>query len=484
MYHSAAEMATVGSDVQVSERKSLTSEPLSARVAVLCRRDDRRERGKNFMIKWDKAVLDNGLRVVTVVMPHLHTAEVAMYLKVGGRNDPTGKAGLSHFLEHMLFRGCRDYPTGLAIETAFEAIGGAVNAATDAETTCIYSRIHPDHVAHGVDLLASMLCRPLLTDLKTEQRIVIEEALDDLNEKGEEVDIDTVTSRLLWPDHPLGMPTVGTLESIGSFTTDDLHDHLARYYRPNNAVLVAVGRIDPEQALRAAEEAFGGWKRGAPPAMIPFHGVQTSSRTLFVADEDSQVALQLAFRGFPIRDSRLMATRLIRRLLSGGGSSRLHLKLREEMGVVYSVDAIIAAYTDAGSFSLDFSTAPDNLVIALSATLHELRRIVTEPITADELDRVRKWYLYELEFGRDSCYDMQVRFGWGELVEMVWTPETEQLEVLAVAGKTIREVARTLFAPENLNLVAVGPVAQTLRDQLEELVDEYGRWFRRELKDA
>ena len=434
------------------------------------------------MIQWDKAVLENGLRVVTVVMPHLHTAEVAVYLKVGGRDDPQGKEGLSHFLEHMLFRGSRDYPTGLALETAFEAIGGAVNAATDAETTCVYSRIHPDHVVDGVALFAAMLRHPLLTDLETEKRIVIEEALDDLNEKGEEVDIDTVTSRLLWPEHPLGMPTVGTLESINSFTLDDLRDLLARSYRPNNAVLVAVGRIDPPEVLRVAKAAFGEWEAGKPSVMSPFCGVQTDPRSAFVHDEDSQVDLQLAFRGFPIRDHRLMALRLLRRVLSGGGSARLHLKLREQMGVVYSVDAVIAAYAEAGSFSLDFSTAPDNLVAAVVATLDELRRIVTEPVAADELARVRRWYLYELEFGFDSCYDMQVRYGWGEIVGLVWPTEEEQREVLAVDSEMIRAVARTVFAPGNLNLVAVGPISADLKQKVEACVADYEGWYRKEIQ--
>ena len=434
------------------------------------------------MITWGKAVLENGLRIVTVVMPHLHTAELAVYLKVGARDDPRGKEGLSHFMEHMLFRGCRDYPTGLVLETAFEALGGAVNAATDAETTCVYSRIHPDRVAEGLALFAAMLRHPLLADLETEKRIVTEEALDDLNENGEEVDIDTVTSRLLWPDHPLGMPTVGTLKSIGSFSIDDLRDHLASYYRPNNSVLVAVGRIDPAEVLRAAEEAFGGWDAGTPTVLTPFNGGQAAPRTVFVHDEDSQVALQLAFRGFPIRDPRLMALRLLRRVLSGGGSSRLHLKLREQMGVVYSVDAAISAYAEAGSFSLDFSTAPDNLAAAVAATLNEVRRIVTEPVAADELARVRRWYLYELEFGFDSCYDMQVRYGWGEIVGLVWPPEEEKREVLTVDSEMLQAVARTLFAPENLNLVAVGPVSDHLKKQVETCVTDYEAWYRGEIQ--
>jgi predicted Zn-dependent peptidase len=277
------------------------------------------------------------------------------------------------------------------------------------------------------------------------------------------------------------MPTVGTLESIGSFTVDDLRDHLARYYRPNNAVLVAVGRIDPAEVLRAAEAAFGGWEAGEPNVVTPFCGIQSVPRTHFVHDEDSQVDLQLAFRGFPIRDGRLMALRLLRRVLSGGGSSRLHLKLREEMGVVYSVDAVIAAYAEAGSFSLDFSTAPDNLVAAVTATLDQLRRIVSEPVAADELERVRRWYLYELEFGFDSCYDMQVRYGWGESVGLVWPTEEEKREVLAVDSEMLRSVARMLFAPENLNLVAVGPVSDHLKQKVEACVADYEVWYRKGL---
>ena len=430
------------------------------------------------MVEWRKDVLPNGLRVVTVAVPHLHSAEVAVYLKAGARDDPRGKEGLSHFLEHMLFRGTRDYPSGLALETAFEAIGGAVNAATDAETTCVYSRIHPGHLTAGVRLLASMLLHPLLADIDTEKRIVTEEALDDLNEKGDVVDVDTVAARLLWPDHPLGMPTVGTLESIGTFTIEDLNDHLESYYRPNNTVLVAVGRVDADEVLRAAGEAFGGWEPGPLRPLVPFSLAQAAPRMVFVHDEDSQVHLQLVFRGFSLRDPRLTALRLIRRLMSGGGSSRLHLKLREQMGIVYSVDAAISAYAETGSFSLDFSTAPETLFAAVTATLDEVRRVVSELVADEELQRIRRWYLYELEFSADSCFEMQVRYGWGEIAGLVWLPEQEQREVMAVGSNMILAVAQGLFAPGNLNLVAVGPVPRALQEQIERCVAEYESWFR------
>ena len=204
-------------------------------------------------------VLPNGLRLVAVTMPHLHSAELALYVKVGGRNDPSDKAGLSHFLEHMLFRGTTDLPTTLDLETAFEAIGGSVNASTDEESTCYFSRLHPDHVAKGIELLASMLLRPTLSDIETEKRIITEEALDDLNEQGEEINPHNLASRLLWPGHPIGRPTIGFLDTIASFDRRDLEQHLKQFYAPGNAVLVVAGSVLPETVFAAAAAAFGGW---------------------------------------------------------------------------------------------------------------------------------------------------------------------------------------------------------------------------------
>ena len=168
------------------------------------------------MIRPSLHTLVNGLRVVCVEMPHLHSAELAIYLKVGGRNDPPGREGLSHFLEHILFRGTAEFPSSLAIESAFEIIGGAPNAATDAESTYYYSRVHPDSFKRGMEIFASMLTKPLLAGLEIEKRIIAEEAREDLNEQGEEVNPDTIVSRMLWPRHPLGMPTIGTLASIAA----------------------------------------------------------------------------------------------------------------------------------------------------------------------------------------------------------------------------------------------------------------------------
>ena len=425
------------------------------------------------MITCSKTTLPNGLRIVAVEMPHLHSAEIAFYVKTGGRNDPKGKAGISHFLEHMLFRGTGEHPTTLELETAFEAIGGSVNAATDEESTCYFSRVHPDHLTQGIGLFSSMLLRPTLPGLEIEKRIINEEALEDINEEGEEVNTHNLASRLLWPGHPLGNPTIGYLETIENFTRDDLIAHLARYYTPENVVAVIAGAISTDVVIAACREHFGNWQTTALPPDSSPEECQTSPQTLFVEDSDSQVHLQIAFRGFARHDRRIMSTRLLRRMLCGSGSSRLNLNLRERLGIVYSVDASISAYEETGSFAIELSTAPENLSLAVSEVLRETMRMAREPAAHEEVSRVKGGYYFDLDYSRDSSYEMQVRYGWGELMGLVRSIEEDQAESAILDGKAIRATAAALFTPRNLNLVAVGPWNPTGRNEVEKIVADY-----------
>lgn len=430
------------------------------------------------MIRDTLHILHNGLRLVCVEMPHLHSAELALYLKVGGRDDPKNKEGLSHFLEHILFRGTEEFPTSLELESAFEAIGGAPNAATDAESTCFYSRIHPEYLRRGMELIASMILRPLLEGIETEQKIIAEEAREDLNEKGEEIHPDTLMNRLLWPAHPLGMPTIGTLDSIMSINRDDLKRHHGAYYVPSQAVLVVAGPIRTPEMISAAEDTFGTWQGNPAPFPQPFTVCCVGPRLRFVHDSASQMSLQIAFLGFSRSDPRFTALRLLRRLLAGGGSSRLHGVLREKLGIVYSVDAIIGAYDETGCIAFELATAPGTLSQAVEVTLEELAQLASELITSDELERFRRSYLFDLEYSCDSAYEMGIRYGWGELVGTKRTIDDDRIAVQQVTPTEIRAMAQELFSPENLRLVAVGPWKRGMKKKIRQCVDGYCRTFR------
>ncbi len=434
------------------------------------------------MINCRKMTLPNGLRLVAVEMPHLHSAEIAIYLRVGGRNDPPAKAGLSHFLEHMLFRGTADHPSNLELETAFEAIGGSVNAATDAETTCYYSRVHPEHLAEGVRLFSSMLLRPTFPGLDIEKRIITEEALEDINEHGAEINPDNLANQLLWPGHPLGITTVGSLETIASIGEADLRGHLASFYVPAGCVIAMAGDIQAEAAFKACAEIFGAWSAPPPPAATPATALQSTPQTRFVKDSASQVNLQISFRGFARPDQRIMAARLIRRILCGGGSSRLYLALRERLGIVYSVDAGISAFEETGAFAIELSTATETLPQAVAEVLAETRRLAVEPMERGELQRIIQGYFFDLDYSRDSTYEMQVRYGWGELMGVARDIEADQAEAAVLDPAAIQAAASELFAPHNLNLVAVGPWKAATRRKVEKLVNGYAQEWGLRLK--
>jgi predicted Zn-dependent peptidase len=196
-----------------------------------------------------------------------------------------------------------------------------------------------------------------------------------------------------------------------------------------------------------------------------------------VLDSDSQMNLQLAFLGFARDDRRFMALRFLRRILAGGGSSRLHLRLREELGIIYSVDGAIGAYDETGCLAFDLSTAPNTLIHAIEATFEELLRITTIAVPSDELERIRNSYIFDLEFSLDSAYEMGGRYGWGELMGVVRSIEEDQAEARRITAAELRETARTLFAPENMRLVAVGPWKRGMKRKLREIVAEYQQRF-------
>jgi predicted Zn-dependent peptidase len=411
------------------------------------------------MTEPQSTTLTNGLRVVTVALPHLHSADVAIYLKVGGRNDPPGRTGLSHFLEHMLFRGTADYASPLEIEAAFESLGGGVNAATDADSTCFYGRIHPSFATEGLTILSSLLLRPRLEGIELERRIIGEEALEDVSQEGDEISPDLVVGRMLWPGHPLGEPTVGNLEDIARINLDDLQQHLSRWYRPNNAVVVAAGPLEHELIVQAAQRCLGGWQSSELPEGLPVpEPLPLGPTCRFVKDADSQVTMQLAFRACHRAASELTTLKFLRRLLAGGGCSRLHLALRERLGLIYSVDAAIGSYDETGCLSIDLATAPENLPAVLAATLYELRLLATIAVPEQELERVRTVYLADLDYSRDSVSEMGIRFGWGTLMGVVRSIDEDQQLVREVSAAMVQELAATLFRPENRFLAVIGPI--------------------------
>lgn len=414
--------------------------------------------------------LDNGLRVVCIPQPHLHLCEVSCYVGVGSRHDPEEFSGIAHFLEHMLFRGTADYPDSLSLEEAFEELGGGANAATDVETTCYFSRFHPDNLAPGLGLFASMLQRPLFNDIETERRIIVEEILEDLNEQGNEINPDTLMAQQLWPGTVLSRSTLGTVESLGRVDEAALRTHFRRYYRPRNVVIAVAGQVIPENVFAAVENHFSGWSDGTFPTVSPVQSAPAEQRLLWVDDSASQLAVQLAFLLPGRDDTHALLLRILRRILSGGVTSRLMLKLRETLGLVYGVEASLSLLAETGALAVDFSVAPENLVSAVEACLEVFAELRSQPVPKAEFDRVVKSYLYDLDFAKDNPEEMVTRYGWGELVGFVRGIESDRQGLLVATPDEILQTVRDCLDPGQMRLVVVGPESSSRKRQVEELL--------------
>ncbi len=418
--------------------------------------------------------LENGIRLVTVPMPHLHAAEVICYMAVGGQCESEELAGISHFLEHMIFRGTAEYPTSTDIERAFEAIGGAVNASTDAETTCFHSRLHPAYLEHGISLFASMLRRPLFTGIDVERLIILEEAREDYNEDGVQVNPDNLMASLLWPDHSLGKSLIGSPETLARITPEVLNAYYQRWYQPHNLVICACGPVAREALVAAAQNCFGDWAAAStsPYEQVPIAPV-TAPQSCWVQDSDSQVVLQLAFRLPGRHDERVLALRFLCRLLAWGGGARLPLRLREELGLTYAVDAHCSLMDETGYLAVELSVAPKNICLAVRELLGVLDQLRQQPVPGDELDAAIRNYLFDLEFSQDQTEAQAVRYGWGLLSGYLRTSAQDRHDIQQLSAARLQQVATELLRRETLHLVVVGPWKEADRVKIEQLLQKF-----------
>lgn len=418
--------------------------------------------------------LDNGLRVISVPMPHHHSAEILIYVGVGSRHENARKAGVSHFLEHMLFKGTQDHPSGLALERAFEEVGGSANAATDSETTCYHSRVHPGHVMTGIGLFASMLQRPLFKDMEMERRVILEEAMGDLNESGRQINTDNIVASLLFADHPLGQPTIGNRPAIERLTLKQLQQHHTTFYTPANTVLAVAGPVEHEAVVAAATSHFSSW----PASDVPSQKVwsppgKQDKRFRWVRDAGSQVSIQLAFL-LPGRSSEhAVNLRVLRRLLGWGGMSRLMLRLREELGLTYAVDAALALYADAGTLAIELAVSTENLAEATTAIIEIFNELRTDDVGNEELEHILNCYRCDLNYSRDQVDEMALRYAWGELTGTPRTIADDLWGIDKVTAAGLRNTARKFLIPANLRGAVVGPYRTRDRKAVEKILADW-----------
>ncbi|WNG19136.1 M16 family metallopeptidase [Cystobacter fuscus] len=405
---------------------------------------------------YHRDVLPNGLRVVTVETPHLHTALLAVYVRTGSRHESVLSNGVSHFLEHLFFRGSEGWPDTVRMNSAVEEVGGNLNGVTTRDHGYYYTPLHPAHLDVGLAILGDMLTRPRLTDMEVERSIILEEMLDEVDEKGRDIDIDNLSKRLLFPDHPLSFKIAGTRESVSALTHTQVLEHFARHYVTGNLVVSAAGRVKRDEVLALVERHFARLPQGPESLDIAPPPTPRGPRLHVVTHDEAQTEFRLSFRTVPEHHPDWPALQLLRRFLDDGLSSRLPFEIVEKRGLAYSVHASLEAFHDAGIFEIEAASAPERASLVVGEMFRVLGELAQSPVAEEELARAKRRHRMLLEFSQDSPGELS---GWFAGTELFRRPESFGLRadlVDAASATQVRDVARRYFARDNLTVVAVG----------------------------
>src|SRR2546423_1336349 len=397
--------------------------------------------------------LDSGVRVVTEAVPSVRSIALGMFIGTGSRNEAPAQAGVSHFLEHLLFKGTTRF-SSVEIDQLFDGMGAEVNAGTGKETTSVYSRFLDQHLERALDVMADMVLRPAYPDIDSERQVVIEEIAMYEDEPSEKVH--DVLSEAIFGDHPLGRPIIGTAEVIASVPVPDIAAYHDGRYGSSNLVVTAPGNLDPERRVALAER-LGPAPPGAVEPFEPAPAAAVAPRACFHPKQTEQYHLCLGAPGISRGDERRFVLRVLDTILGGSSSSRLFQEVREKRGLAYAVYSYSSQYVDTGQVGVYVGTRPDNVAKAMDVIAAELRRIATEPVDAAELSRAKENVKGRLALSLESTLTRMNRLGGSVLMGIPVLSLDEMVDRIdAVGADDVAVLADELFAPERPPAPAAG----------------------------
>ncbi len=422
---------------------------------------------------YQRTVLPNGLVVLTEPMDHVRTVALGVWISAGSRYEDGARNGISHFIEHVLFKGTATR-SALEIAQAMDAIGGHLNAFTDKEHTCFYLRVLSDHLEEGLEVLADMMLHPALEPeaLERERQVVIEEikmyedAPDDL--------VHDLFSATLWPGHPLGRPVSGSQESVGGLRREDLLEFMAVRYRPDVSLVAAAGRLEHDRIVALVERTLQGWVGRA--TSVTLRPPAPARATAVRSKEIEQVHLCLGVPGLPQAHPDRYALFVLDTALGGSMSSRLFQEIREERGLAYSISSYHAAYRDTGAFVIYAGTSPQACREVLRLILEGLRR-ARQGLSAEEITRAKESLKGSLMLELETPGSRMTKLARSEqYFGRQITLDEIIADVEAVRSEDVRREAEELLVSGRLTLSAIGPFDQhpALARELEEAVRSDG----------
>jgi predicted Zn-dependent peptidase len=412
--------------------------------------------------------LDSGVRVVTEEVPSVRSVALGLWVRTGSRDETPAQAGVSHFLEHLLFKGTERY-SAIEISERFDGLGASVNAATGKETTHLHARFLDEHTEEVFDLLAEMLLAPTYPEIDSEREVVLEEIA--MYEDEPQDRVHDVLADAVFGEHPLGRRVLGEAEVIASIPVPDIQDYHQARYTGANVVVGAAGHLEHERIVALAERlvspAADG--NGAGPAAGP----DEAARLRFYAKETEQYHICFGAPGIVRSDERRFALAVLDSIFGGSTSSRLFREVREKRGLAYAVGSYNEQYTDSGLTATYVGTREDNVEEACAVIGAELARLRSEPVSAEELDRAKENVKGRLVLSSESTAARMSRISRATLFGLPIESLDQMLaRVDAIAVDDLTELAPELYGADRLSAACVGPDEQCFRKALASVSEE------------
>lgn len=394
---------------------------------------------------FDHWTLENGLHVVGERLPYLRSVSIGVWMRVGSMMETPAENGLSHFLEHMVFKGTEKRSTR-DIAEEMDAVGGQMNAFTGKDCTCFYAKVIDEDLPLAVDILSDMTLHASLdeTEFNKERGVILEEI--SMEEDSPEDVVHELLSRIQFGDQAAGMPILGPAEQIAAYTRDDLTNYRARHYHPENCVVALAGNYDPEQVLALMQQYFGEWKKSGQrqtvPPMQPIPGQKAAREK-----DTEQLHICLGYPGTFLGSDELYPMSVMNNLLGGAMSSRLFQKIREEMGMAYSIYTYPSTYVGCGTFAVYAGVSPKNGHAVLDETLKQLDLLCRDGVTEKEFREAKNQLRGSYLLGLESPGSRMQSMGRGQLhLDRCMTPEETVAKIEAVTIESVNAVARRIFS--------------------------------------
>ncbi|MBC5806357.1 MAG: peptidase M16 [Candidatus Eremiobacter antarcticus] len=415
--------------------------------------DDAAITGEN---TYAKTVLDNGVRVISERLPYVRSASIGLWVGVGSSHEEAALRGISHVIEHMLFKGTPKR-SARQIAELMDSVGGHLNAFTDKEITCYHGRVVDAHVALAFDVLADMFKHAKFDpdDLHNEQQVILEE-IRMYDDSPDELSQDLFL-RSVWGGSSLGEPTIGYAATVSAVTRDAITAYMRSKYTPDRVVVTAAGNIEHSQFVALVAEQLGSMAGADGNAPLPAPAFRPAVTARYKDCE--QVYILIGAEGTRADDDRRYPLSVLDTILGGGMASRLFQEIREQRGLVYSVYSSHNTYRNAGLFSMSASTSPKNAAEVVSLIREELSRLAADGVSEAEVARAKEHIKGNMLLSLESTSTRMIRLGRSELNigRHISTAEvTERIE--AVSKEQVDALARQLFVGERLALTVLGPV--------------------------